>query len=203
MKFRSFLALTAASLTLAALPSVAQAQSATGPEQQQPPQVVVVQPNANGQYPTPLAQQTQPSYVPQSIAMSGPAHMDWDDERTPPPGYHLETRVRKGLVIAGAVTFGSMYILTALTAAAINDTSSGNAGVLYVPVAGPFMYLGETGSQSGKVILVIDGLAQAAGAAMLITGLAAPKTIAVRNDLAKVNITPVFGPGSVGVVGTF
>ena len=74
---------------------------------------------------------------------------------------------------------------------------------MYVPVAGPFLYLGEAGGESGKLVLIIDGLAQAAGAAMLIAGLAAPKTIAVRNDLAKIEITPVLGPGSAGIVGTF
>jgi len=202
MKARSFLATAATSLALAALPAVAHAQSATQPAEQAPPQVVVVQPNAQGQYPAPLTQQTQPSYVPQSVALSGPAHMDWDDDRTPPPGYHLETRIRKGLVIGGAVTFGTMYLFTALGAAAANDLG-GSAGALYVPIAGPFLYMGETSSQSGKVLLAIDGIAQAAGAAMLIAGLAAPKTIAVRNDLAKIEIKPMIGPGTAGFVGTF
>jgi len=221
MKTFARFAVPAALSLLALFPRAAHAQQA---QPAAPPQVVVVQPapaqptapaqpatapassaqQPNGEYQAPLQQRTQPSYLPQSVAMSGPPHMDWDDDRQAPPGYHLETRVRKGLVIGGAVTFGSMYLLTALTAAAINDSrGSANGSLLYIPVAGPFLYLGEAGSQSGKLVLIIDGVAQAAGAAMLIAGIAAPKTIAVRNDLAKIEITPVLGPGSAGIVGTF
>ncbi len=179
-------------------------------------------PAANGEYVAPLSQTTQPSYVPQSVAMSGPAVMDWDPDsgRQPPAGYHPDTRIRKGLVIAGAVTFGSMYLLTAITAAAINDSNTSRyssdyygtstssappAGLLYIPVVGPFAYLPHAGSQSASVMLVIDGVAQAAGMAMLIGGLAVPKHVLVRNDLAKIELMPLVSPGQsgMGLVGTF
>jgi hypothetical protein len=216
MKTFARFAVPAALSLLALFPRSARAQEA---QPAAPPQVVVVQPAApaqpatapasstqqpNGEYQAPLQQRTQPSYLPQSVAMSGPPQMDWDDDRQAPPGYHLETRVRKGLVIAGSVTFGSMYLLTAMGAAIANDScKSCNGSLLYVPVAGPLLYLGEVPSQTGKLFLVVDSVAQAAGAAMLIAGIASPKTIAVRNDLAKIEITPVFGPGSAGIVGTF
>jgi hypothetical protein len=53
-----------------------------------------------------------------------------------------------------------------------------------------------------------DGLGQAVGAAMLITGLAAPRRVLVRDDVAKVHVMPTpltFGKGSagVGLTGTF
>lgn len=134
----------------------------------------------------------------------GPARIRWDDDRAAPAGYHLEGGVRDGLVIGGAVTLGSLYLLTALTAAALNDTNrDGSAGVLYVPVAGPFLHLKDASSDTAKLVLVVDGVAQAAGAAMLVVGLATPRTFAVRNDAAKLEIRPVVGPGSAGVVGTF
>lgn len=141
---------------------------------------------------------------PKESVSSGPARMRWDDDRAAPAGYHLEGGVRSGLVIGGAVTFGSLYLLTALTAAALDDTNrEGNAGALYVPVAGPFLHLKDASSDTAKLVLVVDGLAQAAGAAMLVVGLTSPRTFAVRNDAAKIAITPVLGPGRAGLVGTF
>jgi hypothetical protein len=140
----------------------------------------------------------------ESASRPGPARMRWDDDRAAPSGYHLEGGVRDGLVIGGAVTLGSLYLLTALTAAALHDTNrEGNPGVLYVPVAGPFLHLKDASSDTAKLVLVVDGLAQAAGAAMLVVGLTAPRTFAVRNDAATIAITPVIGPGRAGVVGTF
>lgn len=150
--------------------------------------------------PSPRASTVEPT----ENASSGPARMRWDDDRAAPAGYHLEGGVRSGLVIGGAVTFGSLYMLTALTAAALDGTNrEGNAGALYVPVAGPFLHLKDASSDTAKLVLVVDGLAQAAGAAMLVVGLTAPRTFAVRNDAAKIAITPVLGPGRAGLVGTF
>ncbi|MBK8217663.1 MAG: hypothetical protein IPK71_28385 [Myxococcales bacterium] len=151
--------------------------------------------------PSPRASTPEPN---ESESPSGPARMRWDDDRAAPAGYHLEGGVRSGLVIGGAVTFGSLYLLTALTAAALDDTNrERNAGALYVPVAGPFLHLKDASSDTAKLVLVVDGLAQAAGAAMLVVGLTAPRTFAVRNDAAKIAITPVLGPGRAGLVGTF
>src|SRR5690349_4987127 len=75
----------------------------------------------NGEYVAPLQQGTQQVYVPQSVALSGPREISEYEEGDPiPPGYHAESKVRKGLVIGGAVTFGVMYILSVLVGAAIN-----------------------------------------------------------------------------------
>ena len=205
------------SLALLLVSGSASAQAAPAPAAPPPASSA---PTANGEYVAPLSQSTQPSYVPQSVAMSGPAVLDWDTDsgRPPPAGYRADTRIRKGLVIGGAVTFGAMYLLTALTAAAINDSKSytyssigttssksSSAGLLYIPVVGPFAYLSNAGSQSATVVLIIDGVAQAAGAAMLIGGLAIPKHVLVRNDLAKIEIMPLVAPGhtGLGLVGTF
>lgn len=155
---------------------------------------------------TPEAPPTRRASTPEPTGnvSPGPARVRWDDDRSAPPGYHVESGVRDGLVMGGAVTLGSLYLLTALTAAALNDTNrDGSAGVLYVPVAGPFLHMKDASSDTAKLVLVVDGLAQAAGAAMLVVGLASPRTFAVRNDAAKVVITPILGPGRAGVVGTF
>ncbi len=57
-----------------------------------------------------------------------------------------------------------------------------------------------------NVMLAIDGVAQAAGATMLIVGLTSPKTVLVRNDLGEVRLTPMRmgqNGGGLGIVGTF
>ncbi len=164
-------------------------------------------------YTAPLYQQTQPSYVPQSVAISGPPIIkDWSEGDPVPPGYHPTTRMRKGLVVGGAVLFGVTYLLTALTAAVSADTSQGSnpLAALWVPGAGPFIQLFESGnSATGSLVLVLDGLCQAGGISMFAIGLAAPKTTLVRNDLGSntphLTFAPIVGPGrsGMGLVGTF
>lgn len=188
-------------------PMAARAQSAPAAP---PPAAAVQQPN--GEYTAPLQQQTQPSYVPQSVAMSGPPIINDPNENVPvPAGYHPETRVRKGLIIGGAITFGALYLISLLVAAAgsdIADSTGGKNGVasLYIPVFGPFVQMTQKGSSSGNVVLAIDGIGQAAGAAMLIGGIVAPKTVLVRNDLGFIQVTPMRmgkdGAG-FGLTGTF
>ena len=168
----------------------------------------------NGEYVAPLQQQTQQVYVPQSVALSGPRIIrDYEEGEPIPPGYHADTRVRTGLVVGGAVTFGVMYVFSVLAGSIMNDAaqssygSSGTRGdFLFVPVAGPFLQMTKTESSSGNVTLAIDGIAQAAGATMLIVGITSPRTVLVRNDLAEVRVTPMQvgerGSG-LGLVGTF
>jgi len=141
-------------------------------------------------------------YVPQSVAQSGPRRInDWEPGEPIPPGYHPVTRIRTGLVVGGAVTFGVMYLLTVVVAATIHDAGGRSSAGLYVPVAGPFVQMANTSYASLDVLLAIDGLAQAAGVAMLIAGIAAPKSVLIRNDLGKFEMKPtpmVFGNNGAG-----
>ncbi len=221
-------AVTAASLfLLASGPAWAQALPPTQPPSQpppssQPPPVSARAPN--GEYVAPLQQQTQQIYVPQSVALSGPRVIkDYEEGDPIPPGYHADTQMKKGLVIGGAVTFGVMWLLSVIAGAAIDDTnkitssypsttttkSSDKSGTfLYIPIAGPFLQMTRTDSATGNVFLAIDGVAQAAGATMLIVGLTSPKTVLIRNDLAEVRVTPMrLGENGhaqgFGLVGTF
>jgi hypothetical protein len=175
-----------------------------------PPPASAVAPN--GEYVAPMSQTTQPSYLPQSVALSGPRMLkEWEVGEPIPYGYHPATRVRKGMLIAGAIVFGVTYLYSAGAASVGGDlaTSSGGdnkAAALYVPVFGPFIELGQTDSSTLRYILVLDGLAQGIGAAMFIYGIAVPKNVLVRNDLAMVTVTPMrFGnDGSgLGLVGRF
>lgn len=219
----------ATALSIFGFASIASAQTpyATQPLPQGPPP-----PNSanagNGEYVAPMYQQTQPSYVPQSVAMSGPAYIKtWSEGDPIPPGYHPVSRVRTGLLVGGLVTFGSMYLISVLTAAMtldicklVNNASAKpncNAPTfLFVPVAGPFIEMGRSASagisDSATVmtLLVLDGVVQVAGVAMAVAGIAWPKVILQRNDLGAVGkkttvatIEPVLGGGQNGFKITF
>lgn len=178
-----------------------------------PPSAVVQQPQ-QGEYVAPLQQQTQPSYVPQSVALSGPRVIkDYTPGDPVPPGYHPETRVRGGLIAGGAAMFGAAYLPSLLAAAIGSDVCDNLTNChnslwpLYIPVAGPFIALGTVpGSATGTVFLLIDGALQAGGAAMLIVGIASPKTVLVRNDLGSLHIQPTMVGGTspgLAIGGTF
>jgi hypothetical protein len=139
--------------------------------------------------------------------MSGPRVIAAEGDAAP-DGYHEETRVRSKLLIAGLVTFGSLYVLSALTGAAMDDDDHGSGASLYAPCIGPFAQLAQTGSrdETGQVVLVIDGVAQIAGVAMTLAAIASPRKVFVRNDLAA-HVTPRpfatrHGAG-FGLTGTF
>lgn len=202
--------------------SSAHAQDASPTPAQKPAPPPSNAPAANGEYVAPLSQTTQPSYVPQSVALSGPAVIKEYQEGAPvPAGYHAEQRARRGLVIAGAVTFGSMYLLSAMVAAIGADShemectyggttpscrDKGNpVAALWVPAIGPFIQMAKTDSSTGNLFLAIDGLAQTGGVVMAVYGLASPKTVLVRNDLGSVRVVPQVGKSSTGLalVGNF
>lgn len=140
----------------------------------------------NGQYIAPMSQTTQPVYVPQSVALSGPRVIkDWRDGDPIPWGYHREERTRKGAVISGSILFGVTYGYSAFIAAIGEDIDSTNNGAapLVIPVLGPFITMKNSDSASVNYILALDGLAQAAGAALILHGILSPKAVLVRNDL--------------------
>jgi hypothetical protein len=140
------------------------------------------------------------------VALSGPKEIsDWQPGDPIPPGYHTQTRVRKGLIIGGAIPFGVLYLLSAFSAAVAQDASQGStnsnpAGALYIPAVGPFIQMGNTSSSIGNFFLAVDGAGQTAGLIMLVYGLTVPSTILVRNDLGAGR--PLIVPMRMGRDGT-
>jgi hypothetical protein len=131
--------------------------------------------------------------------------MNYEEGQAVPEGYRVEERARRGLVIGGAVTFGVTYILSAMVGlmAESVDRASGGSGEsflpLYIPLAGPFITVGTADAKGGGVfVLMVDGLAQVAGAAMFIGGLAAPEKKLVRNDVA-LSVKPIVTGDTVGL----
>ncbi len=148
--------------------------------------------------------------APAPAAQYQPYVFELEGDQPVPPGYHVESRARTGLIVAGATTFGSLYLINVLTGAMINDANRDNSGTrLFIPIVGPLTYMGGDGCGSTcSVFLAVDSLAQAAGVAMFIAGFAATRDFAVKDrpgQTAKnaVRIMPTLSPQQVGVVGTF
>lgn len=144
-------------------------------------------------------------------AWKGPESPDilaWEEGADTPDGYVKATRVRKGLVITGAVLFGVSWLATAGYGTWLinerdpdywdsrNDEDARPEAVLYVPLVGPWIALGtvEHDSREGAAF-VTGGLVQAGSLAMLIAGVAAKKTVLVKTDTAELGVAPTASGG--------
>jgi hypothetical protein len=185
---------------LIALPIVALFHTAARADDDPPP----VRQGPLPVYPAPLAQETQSTYVPQSVALSGPEEIrDWDSSRPVPLGYTPVERARKHLIVGGAVTFGVSYGLSAFVAAIGEDANRDHneLAALWIPVAGPWIQAGQTDSATGKFFLVGMGGAQVAGAIMLYYGVTTTQRVLVRNDLVgSLTVSPMAARGASGMV---
>jgi hypothetical protein len=115
--------------------------------------------------PAPSPQSADPHLPP-------PLTLPYDDGQTVPQGYKVKTQRVRAAVIAGASTFGTSYIASLVAGAAAH--ASGGFAPLFAPVVGPFITVGTARSQgAGTLWLALDGMAQTAGATVLIYGLVA------------------------------
>lgn len=112
---------------------------------------------------------------------------------------------------SGALVFGASYAGSVIVAG--HDSSRGN-NHLYVPVVGPWLALNDRGScdpaksscdhdTTAKVLLVADGIFQAAGVLGMINGLLSPTSHRIVRHTAKretnVHLLPTFTNGSPGL----
>ena len=194
--------MAASRLLVIALPLVALLHASARADDDPP----MPQPQPLPVYPAPLAQTTQSTYVPQSVAMSGPKEItDFDFSRPVPLGYTPIQRTRRHLIVGGAVTFGVTYGLSSFAAAIGEDEArdsghSNEAGSLWIPVAGAFLQMGQTDSATGRFFFASVGAAQLAGALMLYYGVSSKERVLVRNDLVgSLTIAPLAGNGASGM----
>ena len=211
MNPRPVIAVLAIGATFVASIGSAHGQAAApAPAPQSAPAPAPYPPPAAPQYPPPGPYQ-QPYPPPQLMyAPPGPRYIkDWEEGQPVPYGYHPEARARKGMVIPGAVVFGVAYLLSTLVAGGDNNSYDSSTGTyrndqyeaLYIPVAGPFIQMASDSNAPGdRQILILDGLAQSAGVALLVCGLAFPRRILVRNDLGVTSVVPT--PMTIGRGGT-
>ena len=139
-----------------------------------PPPVVVVNPNA----PPP---QAGPTYV------QPEGNEVYDDWNAP-------------VFATGALVFGGSYAAAAITS---SESNHPGADRLWVPVAGPWLALNDWGNcpienpscdqnTTDKVLLIADGVFQAAGLITMVDGVLAPShhRAVVRTADKKVHVTP-------------
>ncbi|MBM4360824.1 MAG: hypothetical protein FJ096_22200 [Deltaproteobacteria bacterium] len=139
----------------------------------------------------------------------GPDVLDHEPGQIVPPGYRVEQRARRGLVIAGSVTAGVPFVVSFLTGLSIGLSGSRREGEafwpLMLPVVGPFVTMGTSGSEgAGTLWLALDGLAQVGGVAMLVGGLVA-KTPKLVRETPTVSLVPSVdvAPGRASATWTF
>lgn len=110
---------------------------------------------------------------------------------------------------SGLATFGAGYLAAVIVAA---TSSHAGDSRLYVPVLGPWLDLGSRGScpvgstacdheTTNKILIVGDGVIQAAGVVTMLAGLLSPnRTVVATKGFSIAQIVPVsYGQGSPGL----
>jgi hypothetical protein len=115
--------------------------------------------------PPPYGRYPPPGYAPYPYPPPYPGY--------PPPQPTKVHRPRRGLVAAGAITFGVSWSIAASISLLLAGCTDCNNGVnyLWVPIAGPLMLAGN-GNSDGTPVLLLWSAAQAAGVAMFAIGMA-------------------------------
>jgi len=207
-----------------ATPADESAETAAEPTEAAPetadPECDVCPPVAAPARPKPPAHPAGPPVPPLA---TGPDELEWVEGAAIPPGYEPDTRVRKGLLIGGLVTFGVAWLGSAAAATyfieqdrynertfQVGDDSGEEypaAAPLYVPVIGPFIAIGTMDPDKRiTAALVADGVVQIGGLAMALAGLIAQEQVLVRSDTASVTVVPTVAPqgaGGVSLLGSF
>ncbi len=170
-------------------------------------------PAPSGAAPPPYYYPPPPYYYPYAQPQPPPAppprELPYAEGGTPPAGYRLESRVRRGPIIAGSILAGTTYLINILAAGIIEDAGDADTRttLLYVPGVGSWGYVGggcDGSSGSGCEFLVLHSLAHSAGVVLVIYGIAAPKKLWVREDVG-LTVLPLVARGmqGLGAVGTF
>lgn len=144
-----------------------------------------------------------------------PVSMEYDEGQDIPQGYHLQSKVRGGLIGGGAGLLGGLWIISIITGA-IGNAGNNLVGSeerwtpMYIPIVGPFVTMGTAAPNlggDGVALLAIDGIGQLGGAAMIVLGIAVPRKRLIRDatfePLPGVKMMPTFTGTGAGFVGTF
>jgi hypothetical protein len=141
----------------------------------------------------------QPYYWPQPLAAAQRAG-------APPALYRTEERELRGLWITGLALWGVAWVMDwAVTG--LSQEPGDLRGVAFVPVVGPWVQLAMgqgSASSEGETLLIADGIAQAAGLAMIVLGAVLKREVRVRERPGlSVVVAPARGGASVGLSGSF
>jgi len=139
-----------------------------------------------------------------------------------PPGYHVKTEVRLGLVVSGSIVAGLGYTLGAAT---LGSGACASDHWLLLPLAGPVIALANESDQvsSGPcddpeairhAIRAWSGIGQGVGGGLLLLAAVFPRTYLVADGVSfkappesrrSLAVIPALGPSTTGVavLGTF
>jgi len=135
------------------------------------------------------------------------------------PNYHFAERHPRDLIIAGPTLFGASYLLA--LGVGVGQGLPNQTGFLIAPVFGPWLTLAtrhraqscdpfcesaSTHELLTNLFLVLNGTAQAAGAAVFVYALATTERVYVPDDTARIRLAPaqIGGTGyGAALSGTF
>lgn len=145
--------------------------------------------------PAPVQQNTAPVVV---VNPDEPAPVEPAPVPVQPEGQEVADMWNAPVFATGALVFGASYGASLVEA---GTSDHPGADRLWVPVVGPWLALGDWGncpiadsrcdnSTTDKVLLVADGVFQAAGVITMIDGILAPSHHVVMVETAGVHVRP-------------
>jgi hypothetical protein len=197
-----------------AFPAIASAQSAdpnydpnAAPSQQPqpapnqtPPVTPQPAPVAQEPAPAPVTTTTTTTTPPPVVVVNPTAPAPQTTTYVAPEGEVVEDNWNAPVFVSGAVIFGASYGAAAVAGA---ESDHPGANRLWVPVVGPWLALNDWGScpienprcdtnTTDKVLLIADGVFQAAGVITMVDGLLSPShhRVITRTADTKVHVTP-------------
>jgi hypothetical protein len=116
-----------------------------------------------------------------------------------PPGYHKEERMRRGAILAGALMAGITYGINLFIASLAEGRQ--DYEWWYVPVVGGWVWMANQcdNTEGGCTYLVLHNATHTVGVVLLVYGLAAKRTLLVRDDLGF-TIAPARVGSAPGIV---
>ena len=144
-------------------------------------------------------------------AAEPPLRIDYEPGDAVPRGYAPTTTPRWNLVKAGAATTLTLWGLSMIVGSTLDvdrsaphDAGSRTWAPMFVPVVGPWIAI-ETGGarDTAAAALVVDGIAQAFGLALVAAGFAMPKRELVRKPALVVEPTLGAATSGLRLRGTF
>lgn len=185
-------------------PAVALAQPASDPTAPPPP------PDAQP-LPPPPPQEPVAAPAP-TVIVTPPAPSEQPPPVTttvlaPEPEYEVvEDSYNAPIFFTGALVFGASYGASVITAASSDDARGNHR--LYVPLAGPWLALSDRGScditlsrcdneTTAKILLIADGVFQAAGVLAMLDGIFQPSSHRVITRRAKLDTKVRVVPSTV------
>lgn len=156
--------------------------------------------------PPPIESEAPTTPMPRLIS-SGRGGERYEYSGQPVVGFHLESSVRKSLVVPGSILFGVGWLFTGFTGISINPLA-------FVPVVGAFALAAQVASSSsqggftatlgafGVAMFAAAGVVQLLGAALFVFGVAMPQ-LWLERDLGDVHVALAPTPFGANLVGRF